>query len=646
MIPVGIPAKPDSPNGVSATRTQFARAGRLLWWLVPVFFLLWIDRYGLKCWFMQDDFAWLGLLREVHGSRSLLNALFAPEAQGTIRPWSERGFFLLFESLFGLDSLPFHICVFATMAADAVLVAWITLRITGSRIAGSMAPVLWIANSSLSTVLAWTSAYNEALCALFLLAAMASFIRFAETGRRVFWWWQLVIFILGFGVLEVNVVYPALAAVYALFVARTAAKRLLLSLIPLFCISIVYFVLHRVAAPLPTDGPYAVHVNGRIFQTLATYWKWALIPQHWPDKFLFRARALLWVITAVLAAFSIRELMKRRYRVLFFASWFLISLAPMLPIPEHLTDYYLTIPLIGLSMLGACGIALAWRSWWPWRATALLLVAVWLPLTIRDSLTASQWWLDRSLAVRGMVLGAEAAHEKHPGKAIVLDAVTSALYDDAISQSGFYPTGFDDVYLTPGSQDTIQPAVNPELLQKMTLAPAVMKNAITHDSVVLYSVVGDRLQNITEAYERSALERFLLDKQLDQEPRRVDVGSPLFAYLLGPEWFGVESGARWMPRRATVRLAGPGSAKDRLILEGYCPDSQLKAGIVHLSVSVDGIPLAAAQIGEPGDFRRVLDLPPSLIGKPVVEVAIAVDRVTHEPGGRELGLVFGTVAIQ
>src|SRR5580693_885166 len=153
-----------------------ARVSRLLGWLLPIVFLFWLYSDGLKVWFMADDFAWLGLLREVHASRSLLNAMFAPEAQGTIRPWSDRGFFLLFESLFGLDSLPFRICVFSTMAANLTLVAWITRRITGSAPAGAFAAMLWTANAALVTVLAWSSSYNEALCSLFLLGALALFI--------------------------------------------------------------------------------------------------------------------------------------------------------------------------------------------------------------------------------------------------------------------------------------------------------------------------------------------------------------------------------------------------------------------------------------------------------------------------------------
>ncbi len=565
---------------------------RLLWWLLPLLFLLWLDRYGLKCWFMQDDFAWLSLLREVRESHGLLSALFTPAAQGTIRPLSERGFFLLFESLFGFDSLPFRIWVLGTMAASTALVAWITHRITGSRLAGFLAPILWVANSALSTILSWSSAYNEALCALCLLGALALFIRFAETRRQVFWWWQLVVFILGFGALEINVVYPALAAAYALCIGRSSAKRLLLSLVPLFGISVVYFLLHRAVVPLPADGPYAIHLDGLIFRTLATYWHWSLIPLHWPGRLLLRGRALLWITTAALAVFFVREIAKRRYLVVFFGLWFLIALAPMLPIPEHISDYYLTIPLIGLAMAGAWGVACAWPSWWPWRVAVLLLMILWLRVMVTDSLAASHWWLDRSGQVRAMVLGAAAAHQAHSEKTIVLDGVTTPLYEDAIAEAAFYPLGLDYVYLTPGSDIGIHPSTNPELLSRLVLDPAVMENAITHDEVVVYSVIGDHLRNITESYERSAPERFFPDEKSGKNPHRVEVGNPLLAYMLGPEWFSLESGVRWMPQQATVRLGGPGSAQEKLLLEGYCPGQQREAGATHLSVSVDGLRLA------------------------------------------------------
>ena len=37
----------------------------------------------------------------------------------------------------------------------------------------------------------WNSAYNEVQYQLFLLGALALFIRVAETGQRRYWWAQL-----------------------------------------------------------------------------------------------------------------------------------------------------------------------------------------------------------------------------------------------------------------------------------------------------------------------------------------------------------------------------------------------------------------------------------------------------------------------
>ena len=624
-----------------------ARIGPLIWWLLPIAFLFWLYSTGLKTWFLADDFAWLGLLRDVHGFHDVLSVLFTPAAQGTIRPWSERGFFLLFESLFGLQSLPFRISVFATMTANLLLIVWTTRRITGSLMAGSLAAILWSANAALVTIMAWNSSYNEAMCSLFLLSALALFIRYAETGRRAFWWWQLVVFILGFGALEINVVYPALAAAYVLFEAPHARRKpLILSLAPLWCISIIYFGVHMVVAPLPQQGHYATHVDIKVLETMAIYWRWSLAPQAlWARS--QTAAAIFWIAGIPLAAFCIRELSRLRYTVLFFVSWFLIALAPVLPLPNHITDYYITIPLIGIAMLAGWGFSEAWRTSWVWPILALIPLFAYLGGMIPVSRTSSRWWLDQSLAVRGLVLGVQAAERTHPGKTVVLDGITSSLFNMAFSDSAFSSIGLKEAYLTPGSEGGIHDDSDSGRLSQVVLAPGTLRYAIAHDDVVIYSDVGDHLRNITGAWEQSNVARLASAANPDQEPSRVDVANPLLSYLLGPEWFPVESGFRWMPRRATVRLGGPRSAKDQLVLEGSCPDQQLKAGSLHLSVTADEFPLANIQLGtRDGTFHRAVSLPPSLIGRSAVTVGLQVDRVIRASGGRDLGLVFGTIAIE
>src|SRR3569623_2611829 len=118
---------------MAAFRAAHRRIPDAALWLLPILLLLWPHREAFHTWFLADDFAWLSLTHQIARRHDLLHELFAPAAQGTIRPWSERGFFILLESVFGLNPIPFRIAAFSAAAADALWVAWIVKRLTQSR---------------------------------------------------------------------------------------------------------------------------------------------------------------------------------------------------------------------------------------------------------------------------------------------------------------------------------------------------------------------------------------------------------------------------------------------------------------------------------------------------------------------------------
>ena len=80
------------------------RTVRLAYYGLPMLFCLAMHWVALRTWFFLDDFAWLGLPLQVHSFRDLLHTLFDVQAQGTVRVFSERLFFLIFSWLFGLGS--------------------------------------------------------------------------------------------------------------------------------------------------------------------------------------------------------------------------------------------------------------------------------------------------------------------------------------------------------------------------------------------------------------------------------------------------------------------------------------------------------------------------------------------------------------
>ncbi|MEJ7606205.1 MAG: hypothetical protein WKF37_08035, partial [Bryobacteraceae bacterium] len=229
----------------------------------------------------MDDFTWLALEARVTDTASFFDAMFTPFAQGTIRPLSERLFFMSFYRMFGLDALPFRAVAFATQFANLILLTALTRRVTGSSLAGLLAPLLWIVNANLYMPMSWTSAYNQILCAFCLLLSTYLYVRFTESGDKRFYVWQWVVFVLGFGVLELNVVYPAIAALYALCCAR----RYFIHTLPMFAVSIAYFVAHRTIAPQPHTGLYAMSLEpGALLSTLVIYIRSALGAEYFAGK--------------------------------------------------------------------------------------------------------------------------------------------------------------------------------------------------------------------------------------------------------------------------------------------------------------------------------------------------------------------------
>ncbi len=611
---------------------------KVCYWTCPALFCLALYWLGLKAWFQADDFAWLGIHYSVFDVPSFFQAMFAPMAQGTIRPWSERLFFLVLERTYGVDALPFRIVVFLTQFLNLALLAAVTWRVTGSRLAGFFAPVFWTANSALAVSMTWSSSYNQIQCSTFLLTAFYCLLRYIETGRARWNVAQWVVFILGFGSLEINIVYPALAAAYTLFCARKSFLKTL----PLFAISILYAVANFTYAPKQKTGVYAMHLDLSIFQTLWDYLTWApgiIRPSLIPSTREVLATA---VVLLALAAFAIWQLRKRNGLALFFIAWFVAVMAPLLPLRDHKTDYYLIIPCIGLSMLGAWGVSEAWKAGWLWRAAAIVPVAAYLYYSGSQARLVTAWYYHRSVPIRNLFYAVEQAHELHPKDLILLAGVDDELYWSGMNDDPFRLIENAKVYLLPGSEDKIQP--HPEIadFRDQILPAEVAGRAIESGTAVVYAVGGPKLINATSAYRSKA------QAWMSHPVKIVDTGLPYLTDLMGPEWYPIEGGFRWMPKRATLRIGGPASAAEKLYLKGYYPKEQFAKGPVRVKVSIYGQVLGEQPLPvTDSDFRLTFDLPATAVGKEWLNVEISVNRAVDDGNaGRELGLAFGVISIR
>jgi len=588
---------------------------------------------SLGSWFRADDFAWLSVGRDVTGFHTLLDALFSPSAHRTLRPLSERALFMAAYGIFGLEPLPFRVLAFATQFANLALAASIGARITGSRAAGFWAAVFWALNSGLLFPLAWACNYCEVMCGFCLLLAFHFLLRYVETGERRCNLLQWAVFLVGFGVLELNVVYPALAAGYTWLCARPHFRRTL----PLFAVSAVYFAVHNVFAPPLKTGLYAVHLTGAIFRTLAVYWTWSLEPAYLRVP-RWLALASLLALTAGLAVFTVRKLRAGVRAPLFFLLWYVAVLSPLLLLRDHLTEYYVFLPVLGLCWLGGWAMAESIRRGAAWRAAAALAVG-YAMLSVPHTLSAVERNYRLTLRVRSLVEGVAGAHEQHPNQAILLEGVDNDLFWNAVRDRPFRLIGLYQVYLAPGSERSIRADADRGDLNEFLAPAGAVAAAIERGQLVVYDVRSPRLRNITSSYSVAHDETV---------PRRVDAASPLLAPLLGPEWYPSDGSLRWMPQRATLRIGGPTAQGQKLYLRGICPEEQLRAGPLEVSVTAEGarLPPAAIRAGE-NAFELGFALPASLVGKRELAIGLEVSRVIRPASDpRGLGLGFGVFEVK
>jgi hypothetical protein len=447
--------------------------------LVGSAFLLSFYWRGLSTWFYQDDFGWLHL-GPATDFGDFLSILFAPKAHGNIRPWSENLFFFGLKGLFGVNPLPFRIVVFLTAILDVALLAALVRKLTNSALASAAAPVLWLANAVVAPALCWTSIYNQSQYLVFVLLALLLFVK----GK---YWQQIIVFVLGLGSLETAVMYPVIALAYALLYDRTKLRRTA----PLFAISAAYTALHFWVATPAKSGPYAIQIDGRIFQTLATYFTRALGPQQlahfhwdWPAWFTIAGTAIFGagVIAAILVAGRVG---------LFGLAWFFALVIPMLPLPDHVEDYALTGPAMGIAIILAGALVRRPRVIAP-------IAALYLAISLPAAWAVTSWQVDYSHLAGDLVTSIVAYDRAHPGKTLLVTGLSTEQFYAGFADRPFETFGLQNVYIAPGGAAKVDDSRG--WLPRYALPPATVEALLQAGKAAILDVSSDGVRDVTGQY--------------------------------------------------------------------------------------------------------------------------------------------------
>ncbi len=569
-----------------------------------------------RTWFQNDDFGWL-TLRQWLPETGLIWTLVHPVAQGTVRVLSERIPFLVIPSIFGLDPLPFRILAFTTWIAALTLALLIGRRLTGSMVVGLIAAILWGVHPAMTRPLAWASDYNEILCALCLLAAFYARLR----GKRAAEW---IAYLIGFGVLEVIVVYPAIATFHALLLDRKRLRSAILLLIP----AAVYSAIHVLAIPKSGGVEYAIVFDRRLLLTFWQYCKWAVAATEiyqFTGEYLLVGRVAAALIGCAVAIFLVWRTIARDFLPLFCCGWFVIALAPMLVLPNHVMDYVLATALPGLMWLG--GYAVVW-----WRTAFGTIAVIYFTLLVYNTALYTEWFRVKAERIRAVFEGVQMAHRVHPRDVFLLQGI-----DNDVFQSGFKDEPFQiigaKVFLVPGAERDVIVSNDTLDLKKWTISPRDAFAMLDRGEARVLGMAGNSMRDVTPIY-----------KMLTPRGDIVDVADPKSAGLLGPGWYAAEDRLRWIGKSATLRMWGPSDVSQKLYVTGFAPKAAVP---VSLRFSVGAVEIGSATISA-GDrpFSLEFALPGALVGQSEIELRIEASRTFRAPGDqRELGMAFGTFRI-
>ncbi len=624
-----------NPEGVSASDRAWYRKAPAIhahpWFPVTLSALLLVLLYAptFRIGFLGDDFAWLSIRQNISDATSAMENLFIPRAQGTVRLFSERLFFLVPSLLWPGNPVPLRIVVFLTQGLILLSLASIARRLGTPPLAILITLLLWLVNPGVAVTMSWLTTYNQLLLTALLLLAFACFL----SRRRAFCW---LFFLLGFGALESVIVFPLILLAYTLLLDRSRVREAIPFLVP----SVLFVLLRLLFIPQSSSATYQFHFGPQLGTGLWTYWKTQLsfdiLARH-REKWRFLLPWAPIAATVVLAVAFALQTRAKNYVPLFFLICWLCLLTPVLPLTDHHSDYYVASPGLAFALMAGslfrlpAGVPKAVPA-----ATGLLAAGLFLSgwQAARD--TAS-WYRGRADAVDRVIRAVVSTHRTHPGKLILLRGVDDFLFGFGIAHAPFRLHGVEEVFIHPA--DPILNRVT-ETRPFAFDSQSAVAMARTGRAVVLQITPGQ----VREVTEESAANPPLQDKGgLLCATIRFD--SHHCADQLGDGWYAPEAGTRWIGARATVALAKTAPAAPALRIEAWIPDQLLDSGTVTLTVLSTGRRVGSTELRQAG--MQSLRIPLRLPLAPTAPLEISLSKtILVPPDKRPLSLLVSRIGLE
>lgn len=316
---------------------------------------------------------------------------------------------LLDVELFGLSPAGHHLTSVLLHASNALLLALLVGRITGSVGWSTLGALLFAVHPLRVESVAWVSERKDVLSGFFLLLTLIFWQRFALGSSRARGFYVLAVLAGALGLLAKSmlVTLPALLLVFDLWpLQRPWGVRLVVEKVPFFVLSLAFSLVTLGAQRGAMSSVEALPLSMRLDNALVSLARYVqksvlpvelAVPYHYPlDGWPRTTTSTSLLVVVMLTVLAVLLLVRRRQRAPLAAwLWFAGSLVPVLGLvtvgSASMADRYTYVPHLLPAIAVAVGGAATGRRWIPLVGMVVLVLAF---LTVRQ---AEVWQDSRSL---------------------------------------------------------------------------------------------------------------------------------------------------------------------------------------------------------------------------------------------------------
>ncbi len=344
-------------------------------WVIIFILTLAIYLPSIFVFYTNDDFFFLKIsnVNSLFPFLNFFNPLKGPDGLGMYRPLTTQVFYFLGLKLFNGNPVFLHLIAFMALFAIIYLVYKLSVALTANKNIGFIASLLYATSATHFAHLYYLATFQELGMTFFVLLSLISFLN-----GKIFK--SLLFFILGLLSKETAIVTPVLIGLMYIYkngfnFPKVEIKKLAYILTPFAICSFTYLFIHFRWYGVATGDTYVWDFNLKKFvNSITWYIVWSLnLPEtlldfispgprinidlfkHWGPQFksIF---ALFFVELLFLAYLLINVISNKSKEIIaevnkvstFCIIWFLVTIIPVVFLPQHKFTFYLTLPLVAV----------------------------------------------------------------------------------------------------------------------------------------------------------------------------------------------------------------------------------------------------------------------------------------------------------